>query len=269
MILNQGLFYTFLTILIFISQPAMAISSVMEANLADDIRKSLQTGVSIDLQANKGEFLAIYQQTSKAEKRGGLIILHDINQNPDSPGLIREIRTALSLSGWDTLAIQLPIPAMPEAMLNTEALIQQGVARLNAAIAYFTDKQINTIALAGHGLGAATATGYLENANAADNPVKAAVLISLDASEDHIMQKLQKIEKTAVLDVYGTRDLPAVIKSAENRKRAIVQTAKNPVFRQIPLEAANHDYAGLESSLVGLVRGWLGKYASGMPAPQN
>ena len=264
MINFQGLFYVFLTLLLSISQPAVAINSVKEANLAVDIRNSLQTGISIDLQANNGQFLAIYEETSKAEKRGGIVILHDLKQNPDSPGLIRELRTALSASGWDTLAIQLPSPVVPEAMMSSEPLIQQGLARLNAAIAYFTGKEINNIALVGHGLGAGTATGYLENANADDNPVKAAVLISLDASENHILQKLQKIEKTAVLDVFGTRDLPAVIKTAANRKRAIGQTAKNPLFRQIPLEAADHDYTGLEASVIGLVRGWLGKYADGM-----
>ena len=264
MINFQGIFYVFLTVFLIFGQPALAINSVKEAKLATDIRKSLQTGISIDLQSNNGQFLAIYQETSNAVKRGGIIILHDLTQNPDSPGLIREIRTALSRSGWDTLAIQLPLPAVPEAMINSEPLIQQGVARLNTAIAYFTSKDINNIALVGHGLGAGTATGYLDNANADDNPVKAAVLISLDASENHILQKLEKIEKTAVLDIFGTRDLPTVIQSADKRKRAIRQTAKNPVFRQIPLEAANHDYTGLEANLIGLVRGWLGKYAAGM-----
>ncbi len=235
---------------------------IQESLIADEIKRTLKAGKAVELAAGNLQFLAVYQETSLPAKKGGVILLHGTDQNPDSPGVIRILRTGLSKSGWDTLSMQMPIPILNEDETDPTTLIQEAIPRIEAATRFFSDKDNSNLAIVGFGLGADMATGYLEQMG--DSSVFFALsMISPNGSQEATLQRLQKI-KIPVLDVYGSRDLPAVVSTVDDRKRAVMQKAENPHFRQIEIEGADPFYTGLESSLLGPVRGWLNKYSAGM-----
>lgn len=252
---------------LWLSPATQASNLTQESLIADEIKRTLKDGEAIELAAANLQFLAVYQETSLPAKKGGVIILHGTDQNPDSPGVIRILRTGLSKSGWDTLSLQMPIPILNEDKTDPTTLIQEGIPRIEAATRFFSDKDNTNLAIVGFGLGADMATGYLGQAG--DSSVFFALgMISPNSSQDAALQRLQKIN-IPVLDIYGSRDLAAVASTADDRKRAVMQKAGNPHFRQIEIEGADPFYTGLESSLLGPVRGWLNKHDAGMEAPSE
>ena len=253
----------FIFLLASLSLPAVIQASNLnqESLIAGEIKQTLRQGKAIELTAGNLQFLAVYQETSLPAKKGGVIILHGTGQNPDSPGIIRIFRTGLSRSGWDTLSLQMPLAFLNEDQTDPASLIQEAAPRIGAATRFFSDKDNSNLAIVGFGLGADMAAGYLEKE--ADSSVFALGMISLNASQEATLQRLQNI-KIPVLDIYGSRDLAAVISTADDRKRAVMQKAENPHFRQIEMTGADPFYSGLESSVLGPVRGWLNKHDAGM-----
>lgn len=243
---------------------AQASNGFQETRIAYEIKKNIRQGEVIELTAGNQQFLAIYQEGDQPAKQGGLIILHGLGHNPDSPGVIRTLRTALTASGWDTLSIQMPIPSMEYTETDHASLVQEASPRITAAVNFLSEKKLANQAIIAQDFNAAMAAGFLEQAE--KSTVDAFVMISLDGTRQPVIQSLSNI-KQPVLDLYGSRDRMPVVQSSSDRKRAIVQKAENPSFRQMALEGADHLYTGMGQSVLSLVRGWLKKNAAG--ASQN
>ena len=64
------------------------------------------------------KFLALYKPDHSGETFASALILHDNQQHPDWPGVVKSLRQDLAAHGWNTLAIQLPdylpLPVIPE-----------------------------------------------------------------------------------------------------------------------------------------------------------
>ena len=105
-------------------------NQAVEAQLAltDKATESLWLG------QGKARFLGLKRQDTSGETFANALILHDNQQNPDWPGVVRTLRKELAAVGWNTLSIAVPdyrpvkaIPPLPEQRsaitteLDTEA----------------------------------------------------------------------------------------------------------------------------------------------------
>jgi len=189
------------------------------------------------------EVPALYRPDESGEARGGVVLLHDLGAHPDLEGVIGPLRRRLPRHGWHTLSV--PLPAV-------ESASSSALAPLLAA------------------------------AWLADNPDTAAALVAIGLPVDErpepavdTLALLGRLE-APVLDIYGSRDLPAVVTSAERRRRAYygvkaeqgllrpgrVRFFQRPErdrypYRQKRVPDANHDFTGHTESLLRHVRGWL------------
>ena len=254
--------YQLLVITLFLwpISAAYAANITREAEIRYAIQQSQSADEVVELQADGLSFIGLYRETPLPVKQGGTIILHDLSQNPDSPNVVRPLRTKLPDSAWDTLSVQLPIPSQDSSTEDYEALLTQALPRINAAIGFFASKNNSNLVLVGHGFGAAAAARFLSEAP--NDNIQALALISMN---DLNQSKFSALEKISVptLDVYGSEDLGQIRNNAENRKRAITQKARNNNFRQVSLEGADHNYVGLEPSLLNIIRAWFGKHVAG------
>ena len=246
--------------LLSLGAAAQASNLTQESNIAREIAETLRQGETVKLISGNQQFLGIVQKTSRPTKLGAVIILHGVGQNPNSPGVIRTLRTGLTDSGWDTLALQMPIPVNNHEIDNPAELMQAAIPRIQSAIQYLTDEDTLNLGLVGYGLGGGSAAAF---AALTELPtLRALGIISLDGTSESVIKHLEK-QKNPVLDLYGSRDLSNVINTAGDRKRAIMQTAENPHFRQIKVAGADPMYTGLQQQVLSLMRGWLAKYAAG------
>ncbi len=98
---------------------------------AENTEKSqlLQLAQSIDskqvlwLNGRQGDVaavMALYLPANKAEAEGAMLMLHDVGQHPDWPGVIGELRKSMPDAGWHTLSLALSfedISIVPERVL--------------------------------------------------------------------------------------------------------------------------------------------------------
>lgn len=221
------------------------------------------------LTAGDREFAAIYTEQLKPTAAGAVILLHDTEAHPDWPTVIAPLRRELPDHGWATLALQMPSPTATEPPNDYPALLSQASERIKAGMEFLRAKGIQNVVLAGHGLGAVMGAAYL--AGAEDHGIAAFVAIGIgtpmvDAALDPI-PLLGKI-KVPVLDLYGSRDLPAVTASAKARAAAAGK-AGNTAYRQFEVLGAGHFFTGLSDTLVKRVYSWLHRHARQTEQPDK
>ncbi|MBT8439302.1 MAG: alpha/beta hydrolase family protein, partial [Gammaproteobacteria bacterium] len=158
---KTGWLFLVVSLLPFLPLAIQASNTAEEGRIQAEIRKQLKQGEIIELDADGQQFIGIYQKSALPVTQGGVLIFHGLDQNPDSPSVIKPIRNLLTKSGWDTLALQMPIPSMdssgtifPELEVVYAVLASEAIARINAAVKFFEDKENNNLAIVGHGLGA-------------------------------------------------------------------------------------------------------------------
>jgi len=261
---KPGRLFLVLSLLLLFSPAILASNTAEEARILAEIRDQLKQGEIVELQASGQQFIGIYQKSALPVTLGGVLILHGLNQNPDSPAVIRPLRNRLTKSGWNTLSIQMPVPSMdssgnlfPELEAVYPALATEAAARITAAANYFEEREISNLAVVAHGLGANMAISYLSG-NAAKK-FQALVTISMNHNQPgNFAESLSQL-KLPVIDIYGSRDIKAIVTGAATRKEAITVEAENSYFRQSMIEGADHYYSGLEPELLSTVRAWLKK----------
>ncbi len=60
------------------------------------------------------KFLALYETEFSGQPQGAILLLHAEGQHPNWPQTIEPIRKQLPASGWSTLAVAVPMPAIPK-----------------------------------------------------------------------------------------------------------------------------------------------------------
>ena len=217
-----------------------------EKRWADEITPGLVVGDAVYLAQKSGHhFLAIY--TEAARPRAAVIIVHGVGVHPDW-ALIGALRSRLADQGYTTLSVQMPVLAATAKGEEYLPLFPDAAARLQAAVAFLKAKGHRKIALAAHSMGSRMSNFFLTGTP--DNGIDAWVSIGISSGEFTEPGKL----RAPVLDIYGERDFPQVLKQAEARA-AVLKKLKGSA--QIEVAGADHYFTGHEEELARQVKQFL------------
>ncbi len=257
----RAIFHIFIVVIFGLPLTAGAASDRdKEARWAEQIRETLFTGKPVELEADGGKFLALWTEETADEPRGGLILVHGMGAHPDWPEVIHPLRTRLPERGWSTLSIQAPVLPNEAGFGAYAPLIAEAGPRIEAALAFFQERDIKPVFLLGHSLGSLMAAAWVASWQETEEPPLAGlVLIGMPTVETPpelaAATYLRKIE-IPVLDLYGSRDLDRVRAGARLR-RATARKSGNEAYRQVEVLGAGHFFTGLEDELVRRIHGWL------------
>lgn len=216
-----------------------------EQRWADEITPAILVGDPLQLALPAGrKFLAIYAPNANA--RAGVVVIHGLGVHPDW-GLINPLRSTLAEQGYATLSVQMPVLAADAAGSAYPPLFPEAADRIAAAVQFLRSKGHRKIALVAHSLGARMANAFL---NAAGTPaIDAWVAIGLSGE-----YALPSTFSSPVLDLYGEKDLPAVLDHAAARA-AVIRRIRGSA--QISVAGADHFFNGMERELVQSVKLFL------------
>ena len=244
-----------LIVLVLSLRPAFAGDQNREREYAAELQQQPLMGKSLWLEAAGQRFICVYTESEKTNNAQAAIILHDIGGYPDQKPVLHELRTALPLHNWATLAIQLPLREKSASEADYYPLFPESQARIRASVDYLQKNGAKHIALVGYGLGAMLAVYAVNDKSEA---IEAVAAISLPAPETDApqAQTLAFVKNLALplLDIYAEFDVPAVLHSAQQRRLA---GKDNPVYRQVLMQGENHAYQQDYERLVKRVYSWL------------
>ncbi|MBI4192802.1 MAG: DUF3530 family protein [Betaproteobacteria bacterium] len=217
-----------------------------EKRWADEITPGLAVGDAVYLTQKSGhKFLAIY--TAVAPPGAAVITVHGLGVHPDW-ALIGALRSGLADRGYATLSVQMPVLAADAKDKEYLALFPDAAGRLQAAVAFLKTEGHRKIVLASHSMGSRMSNFFLTGTPA--NGVDAWVSIGISSGEFAEPGKL----RLPVLDIYGERDVPQVLKQADARA-TVLKKLKGSA--QIEVAGADHYFAGHEGELIKQVRQFL------------
>jgi len=228
-----------------------------EKRWSEQIVDGLVVGESVQLEAGDTTFMGIFTEASDGPTGRALILAHGMGAHPDWPDIINPLRSDLPDHGWSTLSIQMPILANDATLKDYAPLFDEVAPRIEAAIGFLRDQGNQTVVLIGHSLGASMAASYLSSNGQLG--IQGFIAIGLSATTaDEKMNSALALEKirVPVLDLYGSRDLAAVLRSVKARKKA-ARKAANSRYQQLEIEGADHFFVGMEDTLNRRVYGWL------------
>jgi len=228
-----------------------------EKRWSEQIGDDLVVGESVQLEAGGTAFMGIFTEAADGPTGRAAILAHGMGAHPDWPEIINPLRSDLPDHGWSTLSVQMPILANDAALLDYAPLFDEVTPRIEAAVSFLREQGNQTIVLIGHSLGASMAASYLSSNGQKEIQGFIAIGLSVTA-ENETMNSALALEKIhiPVLDLYGSRDLAAVLRSVPARKKAASKAA-NSNYQQLEIEGADHFFVGLEDTLNHRVYGWL------------
>ena len=245
----------------------------------------------IQLKAGSGNQPALFKKETTGNPAGALILIHDLNQNPDWPGPIRLLRRQLPNFGWTTLSLQIATPqpraptdalratassTTPEQISNLDlAKIKQAQQSLHqqvrSAFTFLNQKGLYNIVVIAQGVHASYTASQLKDVP----PSSIAGFISLNMKPatlnetQKVAQHMSQI-KAPILDL-----IPEITDQggfAQSRVTMANQNAKQN-YQQYVIPSTNQAFRGIDEFLIKRIRGWLKTNAGGMEAvlksPQN
>lgn len=239
---------------------ATASDIAKEKRWADQIVDSIMTGEAQWIPIENHKYLSIYTENNTDQSVGGAIIMHGIGIHPNWDTIVLPLRSELPEAGWHTLSIQMPILKNEAEFNDYIPLFPEVAPRINAAIAFLKEKGVDNIVLIGHSLGATMGAHYM--ANHADKNIAAFVAIGPSAGTESEVDYLNSLKKIRhpVLEIYGSNDLPAVIKT-ESEKAKAAKTAGLKHYKQIKVDGADHFFLGKNIELITPIKSWMKDYA--------
>ncbi len=216
-----------------------------EQRWADEVTPSIIVGDAVALALPSGrKFLGIYAPNPKAA--AGVIVVHGLGVHPDW-GLINPLRDQLSEQGYATLSVQMPVLAAEARGDQYPPVFPEAVERLSAAVVFLRGKGLGKVAIVSHSMGSRMTNFFLNHST--DPRVDAWVSVGISG----VYTEPQTF-KLPVLDLFGERDLPAVLGNAALRADALRQVRGS---MQIQVAGADHFFQGQETELVRQVRQFL------------
>ncbi len=216
-----------------------------ERRWAEEITPGILTGDPVHLELKSGrKFLGIYAPNAKAP--AGVIVVHGLGVHPDWE-LINALRSQLAEQGYATLSIQMPVLAADARGDEYPPLFPEAAERLQAAVAFLRGKGFGKIAIVSHSMGSRMTDYFLSQGGAPQ--IDAWVAIGLSGEYTALAGF-----KAPVLDLYGEKDLPAVLASAGKRAAAVSRVRGSG---QIQVAGADHFFANRENELVNRVKLFL------------
>lgn len=228
-----------------------------EQRISNQIVDAIFDGEPMTLNADGHDFLAIHMESDSEAKKGAAIILHGRGLHPNWETVVQPLRVALPESGWDTLALQMPVLKKEAKYFDYVPIFPEAYPRIEAAIDYLKKQGIDNIVLIAHSCGAHMAMNWIDENG--DDAIAAYVGIGMGATDyKQPMVKPFPLDKMSVpvLDVYGSKDYPAVLRMAPERK-AMMQKAGNPQSAQRVIDGAEHYMNGHNDALVETIGQWL------------
>ncbi len=220
--------------------PASALAQAdyaREQRWADEISPAIVVGDPVYLGGGSSRrFLAIWAPNPKAI--AGVIVVHGLGLHPDW-GLNGTLRSRLAEQGYSTLSVQMPVLAADAKGDRYPPLFPEAAERLTVAIAFLRKQGVKKIAIVSHSMGSRMTNYFLNQAPAATIDAWVAIGLSGEFTEPATF-------KAPVLDLYGAKDYPAVLDSAEKRAAAIRNVRGSG---QVQVAGADHFFAGLEDEL--------------------
>lgn len=243
-------------LLLFAAPDLPASDFAKEKRWADQIVDMLIDGEAVWLESGGHRFLAIYTEANTPRPKRGVILMHGIGVHPNWNQVIYPLRTGLAERGMSTLSLQMPILRNEAEAIEYAPLMAEAGPRVEAGIRFLKVKGVTEIVIAGHSLGATMGAHYLAG-GAAD--VRAFVAVGMAARPNEPRMDttyfLRRIQ-VPVLDLYGSDDLPQVLRGVEPRAAA-ARAAGNTAYRQMRVEGANHFFEGKNDVLLKTVSDWL------------
>ena len=222
-----------------------------EKRWADEITPTLVVGDPVYIAQPGGhKFLTLYTEAKKP--RAAVIVVHGLGIHPDW-ALIGALRSDLPDAGYTTLSVQMPVLAADAKGEDYPALFGDAAERLAAATAFLKAKGHSRIALVSHSMGSRMSNHFL--ATHAAPGIAAWVAIGISSGEFVDAARLA----FPILDIYGERDFPQVLKNADARAAALTKLKGSA---QIEVAGSDHYFAGTEAELVRHVRRFLDRHFS-------
>ncbi len=230
-----------------------------EKRLGDQIVDAIFDGEPIYLEADSHQFLTIHTESEAEQVKGAAIILHGRGLHPDWETVVQPLRTALPEQGWETLSIHLPVQEKGAKYFDYVPLFPEAYTRIEAAIEYLREHGAKRIVLIAHSCGAHMAMSWIDDNG--DSPIDAYIGIGMGATDyQQPMAKPFPLAKMhiPVLDIYASKDYPAVLRMAPERK-AMMEQAGNPQSAQHVIDGAEHYFNGYNDALIAVITKWLNK----------
>ncbi len=235
-----------------------------EQQIAEKLSVTADADEIIKLKAAGGSFIGVYKRGRSQETgqtNGVVILVHGLGAHPDWPDVISPLRIRLTGSGWSTFSIQMPVLPVEEPVADYGKTMKKARSRIQAAVEYFHDWELQPIILLGYSFGAVQAASYLANHTSGEKENIAAFVSVSMLTQKFIKPGLDvnamigRID-IPILDIYGEEDLEEVRRGSDDRRLAARKNDNN-TFRQIVLKQARHNYLGYEKNLVNQIQYWL------------
>lgn len=228
------------------ARPALAQDFEREKRWADEVVPALVVGEAVWLDGPAGrKFLGVHTETKGAKV--AVLLVHGIGVHPDF-GIIGTLRVSLADAGYTTLAIQMPVQKADGTSKDYyPEVFPDAVARIRAAARWLRDRNAGRIVLLSHSMGSWMSNVYFEETP--DPPFAAWICMGLTGGYG----KMDNV-KVPVLDLYGEKDLPPVLR-ADWRRRLTIGRIEGS--RQVRIDGADHHYAGREKALAAVIEEFL------------
>jgi len=237
-----------------------------EQQIAEKLAETADADEIISLKASGGRFIGLYKRakvseisgTKTGEINGVVILVHGMGAHPDWPDVISPLRTRLTEIGWSTLSIQMPILSPEEPVAEYGKTLRMANSRIQAAVAYLHDWEIEPIVLLGYSFGAVQAANFLAS-NKPEN-IQAFISVSMLAQK-FIKPKIDVYKfigeiSVPMLDIYAEEDLEDVRRGIDDRRLAANKNGNND-FQQIELQGSGHHFLEFEDILMEQIQIWL------------
>lgn len=228
-----------------------------EKRLSEQIIDAIFDGEPVWLDAAGHQFLGIYTESQSDSSNRAVLILHGRGYHPDWEQVVRPLRIGLTESGWNTLALQMPVLEKEAKFYDYIPIFPAAFPRIEAGIRYLQEQGNDTIVLISHSCGVHMAMAWIRNRDSSG--IDGFIGIGMGATDyGQPMKAPFPFEKISVpvLDIYGALDYPAVLYGAEDRLAAI-RAAGNPQSEQVILEDADHYMHEQDEELLETVSVWL------------
>ena len=234
-----------------------------EQQIAEKLAVTADADEIISLKASGGRFIGLYKrakisETKIGEVNGVVILVHGMGAHPDWPDVISPLRTRLTEIGWSTLSIQMPILSPEEPVAEYGKTLRMANSRIQAAVDYLHDWEIEPIVLLGYSFGAVQAANFLAS-NKPENIqafISVSVLVQKFIKPKIDMYKFIGEISVPMLDIYAEEDLEDVRRGIDDRRLAANKNGNNE-FQQIELQGSGHHFLEFEDILIEQIQIWL------------
>ena len=236
------------------------LSDQAETRLIRRIQQQLDSG-KLETLGNKPHYALVQSPIdNNAQSKGGVIIVHELGEHADWRTLIHPLRSRLPEYGWNTVSIQLPVVERMPTAAELPQLLPHYVTRLQAAIAYLKQKQVNNIIVLAHGFSSRVVARAINN-DAIKSQVKALVAVDSRPLAGKQLELLSALELPLLhIQPPGVKAPAATVKTL----------ALNKAYRRLDISLGNYGDHNSMQLLLKRTRSWLRRYAAGVeqaPAP--